>query len=78
MVLKLYVLLGHNTKHTHCKFCDKICHILRVMGPHLSAKHKATDTCRYLDHRADFSQMLQDTLDFYVAVVNICQVFSRA
>ena len=30
MVLKLYVLLGHRTKLTHTKFCDKINHILRV------------------------------------------------
>ena len=26
------VLLGHHTKLTHAKFCDKICHILQVMG----------------------------------------------
>ena len=32
MVLKFYVLLGHHTKLTHTKFCDKICHILQVMG----------------------------------------------
>ena len=27
----LYVLLGHHTKLTHTKFCDKICYVLRVM-----------------------------------------------
>ena len=32
IVLKLYVLLGHHTKLTHAKFCDKICHILGVTG----------------------------------------------
>ena len=32
MVLKLYVLLGNHIQRTHTKFCDKICHILRVMG----------------------------------------------
>ena len=38
MVLKFYVLLGHHTKLTHTKFCDKICHILRVMGKNECAK----------------------------------------
>ena len=39
MVLKLYVLLGHHTKLTHTKFCDKICHILEVMGTNECARH---------------------------------------
>ena len=39
MVLKFYVLLGHHTKLTHTKFCDKICHILRVMGKNECARH---------------------------------------
>ena len=26
------MLLGHHTKHTHTKLCDKICHILQDMG----------------------------------------------
>ena len=28
--LRFYVLLGHHTKLTHTKFCDKICHILAL------------------------------------------------
>ena len=39
IVLKFYVLLGHHTKLTHAKFCDKICHILRVMGKNECARH---------------------------------------
>ena len=39
MVLKFDVLLGHHTKLTHTKFCDKICHILRVMGKNECARH---------------------------------------
>ena len=39
MVLKLYVLLGHHTKLTHTKFCDKIYHILQVMGKNECARH---------------------------------------
>ena len=32
MVLKFYVLLGHHTKLTHTKLCDKICHICELWG----------------------------------------------
>ena len=32
-------LLGHHTKLTHTKFCDKIYHILRVMGKNECARH---------------------------------------
>ena len=33
------MLLGHHTKLTHTKFCDKICHILRVIGKNECARH---------------------------------------
>ena len=39
MVLKFHVLLGHHTKLTHTKCCDKICHIVRVMGKNECARH---------------------------------------
>ena len=31
--------IRHHTKLTHTKFCDKIYHILRVMGNNLCARH---------------------------------------
>ena len=39
MVLKFDVLFEHHTKLTHAKFCDKTCHILRVMGKNVCARH---------------------------------------
>ena len=35
----LCAILGHNTKHTHAKLCDKICHILQVMGKNEYTRH---------------------------------------
>ena len=31
--------IRHHTKLTHTKFCDKICHILQVMGENEGARH---------------------------------------
>ena len=31
--------IGHHTKLAHAKFCDKICHILQVMGKNERARH---------------------------------------
>ena len=36
MDLKFDVLLEHHTKHTHTKFCDKVCYILRVIWEKMS------------------------------------------
>ena len=45
MVLKFYLLLGHHTKLTHTKFCNKICHIFRVMGKTTKLCIDVRNTC---------------------------------
>ena len=63
MVLKLYVLLGHHTKLTHTKFCDKICHILEVMGTNECARHyksgfnQGLNSVKRLTSKATFPDM---------------------